>query len=161
LGRFLDLAGVPRARSDWGDSLFRAVRYFLPNMETWVTPVVMVETHATVYYNAIRKATSSNVLRRLCEQILADEVPHLRFQCERLAILHRRRARWLHRLTMAMHRILFAGITLAVWCGHRRALKAGGYGFAQFWRVAWVRMRHAWRQMNPQAYCWEPEFDSE
>src|SRR5579862_8651907 len=27
LGRFLDLAGVRRARSDWGDTLFRFVRY--------------------------------------------------------------------------------------------------------------------------------------
>jgi hypothetical protein len=30
LGRFLDLAGVERAGSDWGDTLFRAVRYALP-----------------------------------------------------------------------------------------------------------------------------------
>jgi hypothetical protein len=154
LGRFLDLAGVERAKSDGGDSLFRALRYALPTMEVWATPVVMVETHAMVYYDAIREATGSVVLRSICEQILADEVAHIRFQCERLAILHRRRAQWLLLLTMALHRVMFAAITIAVWLGHRRALRAGGYGFSQFWRNAWARMRHAWQIMAPRAYRW-------
>ncbi len=154
LGRFLDLAGVERAGSDWGDALFRAVRYALPRMEVWATPVVMVETHAMVYYNAVRRATRSPVLRAICEQILADEVAHIRFQCERLAILHRRRPRWLLKLTLGLHRPMFAGITVAVWCGHRRALRAGGYDFGRFWRAAWGKMRFAWRAMSPDAYSW-------
>ncbi len=154
LGRFLDVAGVGRAESDWGDSLFRAIRYAWPRMEVWATPVVMVETHAMVYYNALRRATRSPVLRAICEQILADEVAHIRFQCERLAILHRRRPRWLRRLTMSLHRVLFVGITLAVWVGHRRALRAGGYSFSRFWRAAWSKMRFAWRIMSPVAYRW-------
>ena len=155
LGRFLDLAGVERARSDWGDTLFRLVRYSIPRMEVWATPVVMVETHAMVYYNAIRRATKSPVLQRICTQILADEVPHIRFQSERLAILHRERSRWLHALTMCVHRLMFFGITLAIWIGHRRALRAGGYRFSRFWTAAWTRMRHAWRIMSPEYYRWE------
>ncbi len=149
LGRFLDLAGIPRARWDWGDAIFRAFRYCLPRMETWATPVVMVETHAMVYYNAIHKATKSPVLRAICEQILADEVPHIRFQCERLAILHRRRSKLLRQLTLVFHRFLFAGITLAVWFGHRKALRAGGYGFRKFWRAVWRKMHHAWENYVP------------
>ena len=154
LGRFLDLAGVERASSDWGDTVFRAVRYALPRMEVWATPVVMVETHAMVYYNAVRRATRSPVLRAICEGILADEVAHIRFQCERLAILHRRRPGWLRKLTMGLHRLLFAGITVAVWVGHRRALQTGGYDFGHFWRAAWGKMRFAWRAMSPDAYRW-------
>jgi len=155
LGRFLDLAGVERAASDWGDTLFRALRYALPSMEVWATPVVMVETHALIYYNAIRLATKSPVLRAICEQILADEIPHIQFQCERLAILHRRRAPWLRSLTMALHHVLFAGITIAIWCGHRHALAAGGYHFSKFWHSAWTKMRHAWRMMAPERYGWQ------
>lgn len=154
LGRFLDLAGVPRAEANWGDSLFRLARYSLRTMEAWVTPVVMVETHALIYYNSIRQATRSVLLRAICEQILADEVPHIRFQCERLAILHRQRPRWLLAATMAGHRAAFAGVTLAVWLGHRRALRAGGYGFWRFWDASWRKMRHAWRLMSPEAYDW-------
>ncbi len=157
LGRFLDQVGVPRKARDWGDTVFRWSRYFLPNMETWTTPVVMVEVHALIYYNAIRHASACPVLRQICAQILADEVPHIRFQCERLAILLRHRATWLRAVTMLLHRILFTATTLAIWFGHRRALKAGGYGFARFWKSAWTRMNHAWRTMDPRGYRWQTE----
>src|SRR5206468_4241314 len=73
LGKFLDLAGAGRRAADWGDRLFRAVRYCASDMEVWTTPVVMVETVALVYYNAVRRATGSAVLRAICAQILADE----------------------------------------------------------------------------------------
>jgi hypothetical protein len=154
LGLFLDAAGVPRAKRDLGDSLFRVFRHFLMQMEVWVTVVVIIEVHAMLYYAAIRRATGSAVLRRICEQILRDEVPHIRFQCERLAIIHRRRGRAFRWLTMRAQRVLFVGITLAIWVGHRRALRAGGFSFRRLWRTAWAQMRQAWRAMNPKAYRW-------
>jgi hypothetical protein len=94
------------------------------------------------------------MLRRICQQILRDEVPHIRFQCERLAIIHHRRGRVLWWMTSAMHRVLFVGITMAIWVDHRRALRAGGFTFRRFWRNAWARMGSAWRRMNPKAYRW-------
>src|SRR5262245_7485722 len=154
LGKFLDLHGVPRKRRDWGDSVFRVFRHLLSQFESFATVVVMVEVHALLYYAALRRATSSAVLRQVCTQILRDEVPHIRFQCERLAILHRRRGRVLRAVTMAVHRVLFTGVTLAVWVGHRRALRAGGFTFRRFWGTVWAKMRQAWRAMNPKAYRW-------
>jgi hypothetical protein len=154
LGRFLDLAGVPRRRWYWGDAVFRIFRHFLARIETCATVVVMVEIQALLYYAAVRRATGSAVLRQLCRQILRDEIPHIRFQCERLAIIHRRRGRLPRALTGAFHRFLFAGITMAVWIGHRRALGAGGFTFRRFWRTAWAKMGAAWRAMNPDAYRW-------
>jgi hypothetical protein len=152
LGAYLERAGVALKTSDWGDTLFRAFRYLLPNMETWTTPVVMVETHALVYYNAIRRATKCPVLQQICKQILADEIPHLQFQCERLAQMYRDRPRWLFVFTMLLHRVFFAGITLAIWAGHRRALRAGGYQFGSHWKCAWTKMGHMWRKMDPSQY---------
>ncbi len=157
LGAYLDHVGVPRKTTDWGDTLFRACRYWLPNMETWTTPVVMVETHALVFYNAIRRATKCPVLQQICKQILADEIPHLRFQCERLAQLLRDRPRWLYVLTMLMHRIFFTGITLAIWAAHRRALRAGGCHFGKYWRSAWTKMNHMWTKMDPREYSWRED----
>lgn len=154
LGRFLELAGVSRAQFDWGDALFRRIRYCLANMEVWATPVVMVETHALIYYAAIRRATRSVVLREICRQILSDEVAHIRFQCERLAILHRTRLRSMTLATMLFQRALFAGITLAVWVGHRSALRAGGLSFRRFWRSAWAKMNSAFRMMASDSYGW-------
>jgi hypothetical protein len=152
LGRFLDLAGVGRVSADWGDRLFRAARYCVTDMEVWTTPVVMVETLALIYYNAIRRATDSAVLRSVCGQILADEGPHIRFQCERLAILLQDRGAFGSRLTRLAHRALFLLIVLLVWVGHRRALRAGGYGWRPYWRAAWRKMSVAWRMMKPHRY---------
>ncbi|MGE3803414.1 MAG: ferritin-like domain-containing protein [Gemmataceae bacterium] len=152
LGRFLDLAGPGRLKKDWGDNLFRAARYCLTSMEVWTTPVVMVETLALVYYNAIRRATNSPLLRALCAQILADEIPHLRFQCERLAMMHRTRGRIGLWLTMAAHRLFFLLVVGLVWLGHRRALRAGGYSWRHYWRASWDRMHAAWRRMDPRGY---------
>jgi hypothetical protein len=154
LGRFLDLAGAGRIASDWGDRLFRAFRYCVTDMEAWTTPVVMVETLALVYYNAIRRATGSAVLRAICSQILADEVPHLRFQCERLAILFSRRSRLAFRLTLLCHRLCFLAILALVWLGHRKALRAGGYSWRRYWRASWDRMKACWRLMSPTRYDW-------
>jgi hypothetical protein len=130
------------------------MRHFLARIESCTTVVVMAEVHALVYYGAVRRATDSVVLRRICERLLRDEVPHIRFHCERLALLHRRRGpirRW---LTARVHRFLFAGITMAVWVGHRHALRSGGFTFGRFWRTAWARMGAAWRAMNPRGYRW-------
>jgi hypothetical protein len=157
LGRYLDAIGVPRARRDWGDTVFRAIRHLTGRLEVTVGVLLMVEVHALPYYSALRRATGSAVLRRICDQILRDEVPHIRFQCERLAILHRNRSRALRALTFAVYRVLFVGITLAVWAGHRRALRAGGLGFRRFWRTAWTKMTHTWRTADPRAYRWGPE----
>jgi hypothetical protein len=154
LGKFLDTAGVPRAKRDFGDALFRVFRHFLMRMEVWATIVVIIEVHAMLYYAAIRRATHSALLRHICEQILHDEVPHIRFQCERLAIIHHGRNRVFQALTAVAHRVLFVGITMAIWVGHRRALRAGGFTFRRFWRNAWAQMGKAWRVMNPKVYQW-------
>lgn len=72
LGRFLDLAEIPRIKQNWGDTAFRFIRYLVPKMEVWVTPVIMIEILALIYYKAIRNATKSRVLRSICQQILKD-----------------------------------------------------------------------------------------
>jgi hypothetical protein len=154
LGLFLDAAGVPRAQRNLGDSVFRVFRHFLARMEVWATVVVVIEVHAMLYYAAIRRATGSAVLRRICQQILRDEVPHIRFQCERLAIIRHRRWRAFRWLTAGAQRVLFVGITLAIWADHRRALRAGGFTFRRFWRSARAQMGRAWRLMKPEGYRW-------
>jgi hypothetical protein len=155
LGRFLDLAGVGRRTADWGDSLFRAVRYCVTDMEVWTTPVVMVETLAVIYYNAIRLATRSRVLQAVCVQILADEGPHIRFQCQRLAQILRPRSALGRRLTLLGHRLFFSAVLVLVWVGHGKALRAGGYDWRRYWRSAWTKMNAAWRLMDPGRYVWE------
>jgi hypothetical protein len=151
LGRFLDLHGTPRLRRNWGDSIFRKLRHLLPNMECWTTVVIGVETLALVYYRAIMEASESPVLRTICRQILKDEVHHLRFQYERLALIGAPRGPVARLLISLLQRVLFAATTIAVWVDHHRALRAGGYPFRRFWQAAWQRMEFHWHQMRPDA----------
>jgi len=148
LGRFMDLEGIPRTEKTLGDSVFRHLRK-LGGLELEVTVLVTAEILAQVYYQALGQATESPILRRLCEQILGDEEPHVQFQCERLAILRREGPRWRVPLARLGHRALMAGTTAVVWLRHRPALRRGGFGLLRFWRAVWRYARRAFCTADP------------
>jgi hypothetical protein len=151
LGRFLDLAGIPRlGPRSWLNRLFCWCGS-RGGLEATLAIILNVEVIAQVYYTALRGATASAVLRRLCTQILRDEKAHVRFQAERLALLRRRRRGWLLALTQGVDAVLFAGAGLACWYGHRRVLRADGYGSVRFWREAYRKLRWAWSRKDPRS----------
>jgi hypothetical protein len=151
MGRFLDLAGLPRLESDWGDRLFRGMRHGSRDMAAWGTPVIVAEVMALVYFDALRKATGSPVLKAICNQIVSDECPHIRFQCERFAILFRGRPVY-RTLSLTFQWLLFFAAVFLVWVGHGPVLRAGGYGWGRFWSSSWKAMRRAWALMRPERY---------
>src|SRR5262249_7311040 len=142
LGRFLHLAGIPLLQRTWPDTVFRWLRH-RAGLELSIRVLITAEIIARVYYIALHNATGSTVLRRLCEQILADEEAHVRFQAERLAILRSRGARWWLKCIHGWQRFLFWGACLVVWWKHGRALRAGRFGFRLYWRSAWQEMNAA------------------
>ena len=151
LGRFLTLAGVPLLERSWPETIFHWLRH-RAGLELSIRVLIVAEIIALVYFRTVREASTSAVLRRLCEQILHDEVEHVRFQAERLAILRRGRG-WLPLAgAHALQRFLFLGTCLVVWWRHRRAMRAGGFGFGRFWREAWKEMNSAIRMMDPRTY---------
>jgi len=155
LARFLRMAGVPLLeRQSWLNDAFCWLGS-RGGLETTLAIILMVEVIAQTYYAALKGATGSAVLRRLCDQILRDEKSHVRFQAERLAILRRGRPGLLLRLTQAFDFFFFVGAGLACWWGHRRVLRAGGQEFVRFWRAAGERLRAAWGQKDPRRYDWD------
>jgi hypothetical protein len=152
LARFLRLAEIPLLTE----------RSFLNRLFCWcgsrggleltLAIIAEVEIIAQVYYAALREATGSASLRRICAQILRDEKQHVRFQTERLAILRRNRSGPMLILTHALDVLLFAGAAWACWYGHHRVLRAGGLGFFRYWRTAWHAYRAAARQKHPRNY---------
>ena len=64
LGKFLDAAGVPRAKRDLGDSLFRVFRHFLMQMEVWAAIVVIIEVHAMLYEGKNPKQAVRDLISR-------------------------------------------------------------------------------------------------
>jgi hypothetical protein len=151
LGRFLDLAGIPRVGASWPDTVFRILRR-RAGLELSIVVLVTAEIIAKVYYAALRDATGSPVLRRLCEQILRDERHHVHFQSQRVALLRAQRSRPSIRVRVALHRFLLAGTCVVVWRKHGRAMRAGGFGFRRFWRATWREMNDAIADMDPANY---------
>src|SRR5947208_13244130 len=65
LGRVLDLADIPRITHCWADCFFRFIRK-RGGLEWSISILVTAEIIAQIYYIALRDATDSLVLRRLC-----------------------------------------------------------------------------------------------
>jgi hypothetical protein len=151
LGRFLDLAGVPRLTACWTDGVFRWLRR-RAGLELTISVLLVAEVIALVYYAALRAATGSAVLRRLCDQVLRDEVEHVRFHCERLAMLRRDRPRWRSAFSRGLHRVFFAGTCLVVWWDHAALFRAAGCSLLRFWAESWYEMSAALARTDPRAY---------
>jgi hypothetical protein len=131
LGVFMDLQNIPRIKSHWLDSAFRAIRKSF-GLENMVTTLVTAEIIAAVYYGALGDATKSPLLKEICRQILKDEDYHLEFQANSIEALQRNKS-ILYKLTRkAMHFALLCGTIALVWKEHRKVFKAGGYSFIQF-----------------------------
>jgi len=137
LARFLAINGIPLVRATFPDRVFRLLRHLLGTLEISVAVLITAEIIAQVYYAALRNATGSVLLRRLCDQILRDEASHVEFQAEQLAKLRARRGRVFYGVTLAAQRALLFGTCLVVWVVHGSVFRAGGQTFREFWRVAW------------------------
>ena len=150
LGRFMDMAAIPRLQHTWPDRVFRRLRQVGGGLEISISVLITAEIIAKVYYAALREATGSAVLRRLCDQILRDEDAHVRFQCDYLAVIRKERKNWTLALTESLQRFLFFGTCLVVWKSHRRALKQGGIAWRLFWKICWNEMNLALTHMKPR-----------
>ncbi len=126
LGRYVDLIGEQRAQKDWGDTLFRKVRYFNTSMELWTITVIIVESAAQLFYQALHDATQCTLLKSICSDIITDEKRHIKFQNERLYIIFSRKNFYLRPLALTLYYALFFAVIHAVWWGHKKAFKAGG-----------------------------------
>lgn len=151
LGRFLDLAGIKRIERNLSNGLFRWLRH-RAGLNLIISVLVIAELIAMIYYKALREATGSTVLRRLCDQILRDEVMHMRFQSQRLAHIRRRYPRWWLQTLCALHTCLFSASCLVVWRSHRRVLSAAGLSFREFWKLAHRELRAGMRLMDPRQF---------
>ena len=87
LGRYLDAIGKPRIKHNWGDSLFRKIRYCNTSMEIWTLAVITVESAAQIFYQSLKNAASCILLKQICTDILIDEAYHIDFQTERMSII--------------------------------------------------------------------------
>lgn len=134
LGLYLDRIGQPRVTKNWGDSLFRRVRYFNTNMEIWTLAVVVVESTAQIFYQSLKDATNCELLKQICNDILIDEAYHITFQTERLAIIYEGKNNFSKAWRRIVYKYFFYMTATLVWIGHRKLFKAGGNSFDSYSR---------------------------
>lgn len=149
LGRFLTLNRIPLVQTTQTDRVFRRLRNMAGGLETSIAVLITAEIIAKVYYAVLREATQSAVLRRLCEQILSDEMRHVQFQAEQLGKLRTGRSRVGMAATMGMQRWLYVGTVLVVWLLHHRAISRGGLSCFAWWKACWREFAVAFAHPAP------------
>jgi hypothetical protein len=132
LGRFLELNGIPLARANLLDRVFRALRHLFGTLEVALSVLLTAEIIAKVYYAALRAATGSAILRALCERILSDEEMHVRFHSEHLGKLQAERSLPVVTLAGHLRRLFLRAVCRAVWTFHRSVLERGGLSRDEF-----------------------------
>jgi len=155
LGRFLDREEIPRLKSEWTDRVFRRLRK-LAGLEACATVLVTAEVLAIPFYQALRDATGSRLLRAICVRILCDEAAHLNYQALTIGIIQRRVAKPAREMRRVCHAALFRAAAIVVWRQHHRVFRAAGWDFTRFWKDAGrafaylnVRIRRAAENDDP------------
>ncbi len=150
LGRLMDLAGIPRITHTWSDTVFRCLRHGR-DLETAICVLITAEFIARVYYDALRLATRSLILRTLCDQILQDERAHIKFQAQRIAILRQNQSWFARRTKNLLHRTFFFATSLVVWMDHRPVFKQANLTFGFYVKRCMTVFNQATKEMEPRA----------
>lgn len=125
LGNYLDRIGEKRIKKNWGDSLFRKVRYYNTNMEIWTLAVITVESTAQLFYQSLKDATNCQLLKQICTDILIDEAFHIDFQMERLLRIWHTKKPFAKFMRYYFYKLFFYFTICVVWFAHRHVFEAG------------------------------------
>src|SRR5258708_8855591 len=141
LGRFLDHEQIPHLTNEWTDDAFRRLRK-LAGLELCVTVLVTAEVLAMSFYQALRDATRSNLLRSICVRILCDEAAHLNFQALTIGLARQPLSGRARALRSWCHSLLFRGTPFLLCCQHRTVFRSAGLSLCHFLTVhrRWLAM---------------------
>ncbi len=139
LGMYIDLIGETRKSKDWGDTLFRKIRYFNTNMELWTITVIIVESAAQLFYKSLEEATQCELLKSICKDILIDEAHHIKFQNERLHIIFNQKPFYSKIVSLIGYSVLFFLTIHTVWFGHKKAFIAGNVNKNSFMKQMYYK----------------------
>ena len=96
-------------------------------------PEQLSEALAIPFYQALRDATRSPLLRSICASILYDEAMHLNYQALTLGLVRRRLGDGSRKIRSLCHSTLFHGTALLLWQQHRGVFRAAGWSFERYW----------------------------
>lgn len=118
---------LPVREKSFLDKVFRKLRQ-LGGLKCEVIVLVTAEMIALTYYDALGRCTNSAVLKRICDQMMHDELPHIMFQSYTLG--HFKNSR----LDEIVRVLLMEVTSLFVWSAFHEVYRAGGYDFGTYFR---------------------------
>lgn len=136
LGEVLQASQLPMLQQNWTDGIFRWLRH-RAGLELTIIVLLTAELIAQVYYQALRDATANRRLRQICRMVLRDEVQHVRFQAERLALLRANQSRVRKFLAKCFEYSLFVPTVTVVWYTHQPVFRAAGMNWSTYWSKLW------------------------
>jgi len=136
LKKFMAIHDLQLIQENWTDSVFRRLRKHL-GFEVSITVLITAEMLALVFYDALKEATNSSLLKRICEKILVDENSHVSYESELIEYIRSQQSVFARVLARFAHRVLYSGTVLVVYFEHRRVIKHGGYNLGRFWFSSW------------------------
>jgi hypothetical protein len=149
LGSYLDLVGEKRIAKDWGDTLFRKIRYFNTSMELWTIAVITVESTAQIFYQSLKDATGCALLKQVCTDILIDEAAHIKFQLQRLQIIFSAKPVMQKIISFQLYRFFYFSTILVVWMAHRKLFKAGNNNLLKYLYKMNVKFEKTIQKLRP------------
>lgn len=148
LGKYLDKIGQLRITKNWGDSLFRKIRYFNNSMEFRTLAVLTVESAAQIFYQSLKDATNCKLLQQICTDILIDEAAHINFQTERLTIIFNCKKKIYQFSFLYGYYLFYFSTALIIWFAHKKIFKAGGNNFRQYIQLMDVKLKKTIGKLN-------------
>jgi hypothetical protein len=137
LRKFMEWNGLPLMKHNWTDSVFRRLRKNV-GFELSVTVLITAEIISLVYYDALKKATRSELLKSICSKILLDERAHIKYESELLSLIRESDSVFRRGLLSLLQRILFMGTVFVVYFSHRKVLNRGAYDLPNFAAACWL-----------------------
>jgi hypothetical protein len=137
LRKFLELNSIPLLKHNWTDSIFRRLRKNV-GFELSITVLITAEIVSLVYYDALKNATKSTLLKNICAKILADERAHVKYESELLTLIKETNSVFRRAFLSFLHKFLFIGTALVVYLSHRKVLNRGRYDLPNFVAACWL-----------------------
>lgn len=125
LSSFMRIEGIPIRSKNFLDKIFRSIRKSR-GIESEIITLVTAEIIALTYYKVLGQATSSGMLKKICKQMLHDELPHVAFQSYTISYFRQTKLLYIRR------RLLMEITTIAVYIAFYKFFKKNACTFSFF-----------------------------
>lgn len=133
LKKYMEIYQIENCKALWIDNVFRLLRKMM-GIECEVIILVTAEMIALSYYTALSNATNSALLKKICRQMLNDELKHVVLQSDTLFRISKNRNEAANVLIRGIRRLIMRMTSLTVWLMYQDLLKKGHYTYKLFTR---------------------------